>query len=315
MTINHYINENYNHLNNKLVSAPIFQQRPSDEAIRATYQDIKKLYTDPINIPNLSSIFHLPFDTIQYFKLLNNTHIRNERENLLEAKLKLCNTTANAIYGFSAIANTLTICQEVLPLGKHIATCKELSSIGNIFPFAGIVASIISGTMEMKCMLRQARFISKCKASLKLLEKDPNDKNAFSYLQSFLSNSSEVDKIQMVRLSKRVKPWFAEKLTLELPDALEKNDMPQALTLLKNATIQAEKKNIQHTISLLCNVCLLTACAALVIGAPYTFPFVLFGAVFVLYTINYIFSKGTNQIGWKFSPEYCIPFRKVSHAN
>lgn len=321
MITNIVSNANYNYSDNltnvqdnQKISAMIPVHKPSVESIRKDAKEIKKLYTDPLNIPNLLSIFQLPFDAARYYKALNESYFHKEKESILEAKLKLCSTTVNATYSFSAITNGLTI-------------FRELSSFGSSFPFLGIAASAVSGGLEIKNIIRQTTFIARCKTALKRLKKDPNDLQAYDFLNRFLGTSSSSNKLQQLRLAQRVKPWFAEKFTIEFPDALEKKDTAKALSLLKSATIQAEKKTIQHTISLLCNLLILTACAGLIVGAPYTFPIFLLGSVFVMYTIptvlfggvfvlaaiNYMFGKGTDQIGWKFNPEYCIPFWRQNH--
>jgi hypothetical protein len=302
-------NENYNYTNlinysgNNEKKTGLFPiHTPSRESVQKISQEIKKLYTDPLDIPNFYSIVQLPGHTVLFFRALADGYFRKEKENITDAKLKLCKTSVNATYSIATIANALTV-------------CRELSSFGKSFPFLGLAAAVVSGGLEIKNIGRQIAFIAHCKSALNKLEKEPENLEAYNFLERFLSNSSEANKLHMNRLAQRVKPWYAEKFTIELPQALENKDTKKAYELLKNANIQAQKKTVQHILSFLCNVLIFTACACLIAGTPYIFPFILFGGIFILCSANYIFGKGTDQIGWKFSPEYCIPFWKNTHTS
>jgi hypothetical protein len=272
-----------------------------EDSLREASKVLKKQYTDPLNIPNFFSFFKLPSDTIHYVKTLKEARFHKEQESILEAKFRLCNTAANAAYSFSALASTLTV-------------IRELTAVGNTFPFIGIIASTISGGMEINNFAKQYQFISQCKHSLKKLKKDPNDFSAFNFLQKFTPNSREVNTMQLIRLSKRVKPWYAEKLATELPSALEKKEIIKATELLKNANIQAQKKAIRHILSFFCNFLILGACISLIAGAPYAVVIILFALVCIPYGANYLFGRGVDQIGWTFNLKPCLFFWKDTHS-
>jgi hypothetical protein len=136
--------------------------------------------------------------------------------------------------------------------------------------------------------------------------------------EEILKYQSDILKVKINKLARRVSPWFANELKDQLPallekvsgkDSLEKTAaLKQIKQLLNTAKIQTKKYLITHIIALVTFSISAVVSTAIMVGCPPTIPGVIMLNLGLASLFNYIGYKGTiKQKGWKFSLYDALP--------
>lgn len=269
---------------------------------------VKKFYIDTSGGPGLFQYFYYPSHLRHGLHVLSEAKKSKSKEAIRDAHLNIFNLSAGAVYSFSALASMLAQVQVLFSYLTYTAS--------RVSPVVGIAASCFANFVELRNLQKQRNFQLSCNHLISELKEGILNKDSLSFILKYI-DTKEPDPIRLCRLAIRVKPWFAEKLAIELPAALENaqtelEKIEKILKLVTSAKSQAEKKMIELSLVLLANAVLIAGFTAALAFQPHLVLMSLFAVNVGIVAFNYFFARGTqNQEGWNFSLHECIPFKHL----
>ena len=293
------------------------QEQPSSKRL---FEKVKLLHLGTHEPSGPFDLFTLPYGFISDCYAFAEALQHKSQESITDLKLKIINAPFQTIYSFFSLSNIII---EIGIIFKLISQGFVLFATGVfIAPAAGIVACVITGTLECKTILKVKKFYGNLNKSLALVKEDPKQaRDSLKFLESYINAPEEAKVASLIKLSNRTIPWYAEKLEQELPKIiwkleqtedihLQEEGLKEAISLQEEALIQTKKKLIEHSLCLLAITISLVAFTVLLIFQPYLLiiPSILMGIALVISLSNYIYASGVKEhSGWEFKAIEFLP--------